>query len=480
MLRTIIKKEIQNNIFSFRFIIAFVLLVVIVPVTILILTDDYVRRMDEYSQRQNSVEQYLKNYAHFNRIGTILVPSQPPLPFQMLIRGLNPDDFILENVFGEFNKDSLPVMFPLVDLTFIVTILLSLIALVFSYDSICGEKEDGTLKLMLANPLSRAKLILGKIVGGMLTLFIPFFISLIIALLIIHLNPRVSWSGANWGTFGFILLGAILYVGFFYSFGVFISARHNSSSASIMTLLFAWVLMVLVIPNLSPYIASFLVPTPSQIKVGREVDRLTSEERDELGRKLSKERQQELQKLYPVLIERLSEADTKERIAKDPEYRKAYEALSKETQAAWDEANRIQSEKANTIRQDLQRREEAQTRLSIIISAISPLADFLYLSRDLSSTGIQNLIHFDRISRIWGQAFNDYERQKLAALQKQNPTEDWWNTPVDMSDRPRFIYYEEALASKIKSSLPVFAVLIIYSLIFFAFAYFSFIRYDVR
>jgi ABC-type transport system involved in multi-copper enzyme maturation permease subunit len=111
---------------------------------------------------------------------------------------------------------------------------------------------------------------------------------------------------------------------------------------------------------------------------------------------------------------------------------------------------------------------------------VSPLSDFSYLATDLSSTGIRNQAHFSRISLLFSQAFFDYMLQRVAALQKKDPATDWWNTALDMSDRPRFEFREEELAGRVKAALPAFAVLIVYGLIFFAGAYFSFVRYDVR
>jgi ABC-type transport system involved in multi-copper enzyme maturation permease subunit len=482
MLRTIIKKELLNNIFSFRFLVAFVLLTIIVTVTVLILTDDYLRRVDEYSLRQNDIENYMRRYAHFNRVNAILIPSQPPLPSYSLIRKISPDDYVIENVFGEFNSDPLPIMFPLIDFTFIVTILLSLIALLFSYDSICGEKEDGTLRLMLSNKLSKAKMILGKIIGGTLTLFLPFLFSLLIGLLIIHLNPRISWSGANWGALSLIVLGSILYFTFFYCLGLFISSRHRSSSSSIMTSLFVWVILILLIPNLSPYLASFLSPTPSKIKVERDIERITMDERDELMRKMWREKLTELYKQYPILDENksLTQAEQEKKAVEDPAYKKAYQILSEQFKIIVSEANRIQNEKVSGMRTELNRKEESQMLLSLGISMISPLADFTYLATDLSSSGLRNMTHFQRIVGEWRSVFGDYAGRKRAAIEKENPTIDSWNVAVDMSDRPRFQYKEEALAGRFKWTLPFFAVLIVYNLIFFLTAFFSFIRYDVR
>lgn len=470
-----IRKEILNNIVSFRFLVSFVLLIVVVSFTVFVLTNDYVRMQDEYSRRQTEIETYLKNYAHFNRVRAIITPSQPPQAFYSLIRGVSAEVNI-----QSFDDDPLPAMFPLLDLAFIVSILLSLIALLFAYDSICGEKEDGTLKLMVSNCLPKSSVVMGKISGGILTLIVPFLISLAAGLLIILLNSRVTWRGTDWGALGFILLGSILYISFFYVLGTFISTRHHSSSASIMTSLFVWTLLVLVIPNLSPYVASFLSSSPSRIKVGREISRLTSEERDVLGKRLQRQKMQELIKKYPILAENLTLDQRKERMAKDPLVREAFEEATKAIDAAWTEANQVQNEKARILQEELTRKEEQQTRLSAYISMISPLSNFTYLATDLSSTGIRNSIFFRQRTQVWGEDFNDYQRQKLAVLRKDDPSRDWWNTPVDMSDRPKFEYREEALVGRLRWTIPFFGLLVFFNLLFFPIGYFSFIRYDVR
>ncbi len=476
MMRTIIAKEIRANILSFRFLVSFALLFVIVTVTSLVLTGDYLRRQDEYSQRQAELETYLKNYAHFNRIGPILQPAQPPIPSQALVRGLT-----AEVNLDQFDDDPLPVIFPLIDLTFIVTILVSLMALILSYDAVCGEKEDGTLKLMLANGLSRSKILLGKFAGGLLTLLGPFLISVAAGMLIILLHPRVTWTGADWGALGLTVAGAALYIAVFYLIGILISSVHRSSSSSIMTSLFVWVLLVLVVPNMSPYLASFLSPTPSRIKVAREIDRLSDVERDDLGRKLADESRREILRQYPVLADRLSEAEVKKRVAEDPVYRNAYEAARAANQKAWDEANRIQGAKTEVLRNDLGQKEEAQTGLARSISMASPMADFTYLATELSSTGMRNMLHVGQLARVWNRLFYDeYRPKKIAELKAKDPTADLWNTAVDMTDSPRFLYAAEGLEGRIGAALGAFAVLAVYVVALFAAAYIAFIRYDVR
>ena len=476
MLKNIIQKEILNNIFSSRFLVTFLLLVIIVFATSVILTNDFVRKQDEFSLRQTERENYLRDYAHFNRIGNIIKTAQPPLAFYSLIRGIS-----LEVNIEEFDNDPLPVMFPLIDLTFIVTLLLSLIALLFSYDSICGEKEEGTLKLMLSNRVSRAKILLGKTIGGTLTLLIPFTFSLGLSLIVILLNPRVSWKGSDWGALGLIFFSAVLYITLFYCLGILISSRHRSGSSSIMTSLFVWVLFILVIPSLTPYVASFFAKTPSKITIDREVSRLTDIERDALGRKLSQERTAEVRKKYPNYpTTMLSREERQRRITNDPEFKKAYEEISAASRGAWNEANRIQNEKVRVIREDQNRKVERQMKLSIYLSMSSPLSSFTYLATDLSATGMRSRKYLKQLDGRYDGIFGDYAKKKMANLREIDPTVNVYDSPVDVSDMPRFQYIDERLLDRFKGVLPFLTALIVFNILFFSAAFFSFIRYDVR
>ena len=450
MLGTLIEKEIRGHILSFRFLAIFVLLLIVVPVTVLILTNDTLRRQDEYSRRQADIQEYLSRYAHFNRLQNVVAPSAPPLPFQALVRGLS-DEAGLDT----FYNDPLPVMFPLIDLTFIVTILLSLAALILSYDALSGEREDGTLKLMLANGLARFKIVLGKTLGGIAVLGVSFVVALALGMILLLLNPRLGWKGGDGAALIVIVAASILFIGFFYGLGVFISSRHGSSASSILTSLFVWVLLVLVVPNLSPYVASLLSPTPSAIKVRREVNRLQDVERDDLGRKLMRENQAAAIKAHPVLegVERMNEAEAQERIRRDPAFAEAYATYRKESEAAWTEANRIQSAKADVLEKDLERKQAAQTGLSKGLSMISPSAAFSYLATDLSGTGLQGGKHFGRIAEAWWRDYAEYMRKKTSEMSRVDPTVDIWNTAVDVRDMPRFVFRRKLWATGCPASL---------------------------
>jgi len=183
---------------------------------------------------------------------------------------------------------------------------------------------------------------------------------------------------------------------------------------------------------------------------------------------------------YPNYESSLSKEETQKRIASDPEFKKAYEEMRTAVNEAWSEANRIQGAKVEVIRDDQNRKIERQTKLSIYLSMMSPLSSFTYLATDLSATGMRSSKHFERLRSQYWQMFSDYAKEKTAALREIDPTVDVSNSPVDVSDMPRFHYTDEPLLDRIKGVLPFLTALIIFNILFFSTAFFSFIRYDVR
>ena len=90
------------------------------------------------------------------------------------------------------------VVFHRTDLIFVFQIVISLLAFLFSYDAVAGERQSGTLALVLSNAIPRGKLLFGKYLGGILSLAIPLVFSLLVALLFIFLSPMSSsacWIG---------------------------------------------------------------------------------------------------------------------------------------------------------------------------------------------------------------------------------------------------------------------------------------------
>jgi ABC-2 type transport system permease protein len=59
------------------------------------------------------------------------------------------------------------------DMVLLTALVGSLLALVLAFDSVCGEREQGTLRLQMAGPLPRDTVLVAKLCAAVLTLFVP-------------------------------------------------------------------------------------------------------------------------------------------------------------------------------------------------------------------------------------------------------------------------------------------------------------------
>ncbi|MFB0554320.1 MAG: ABC transporter permease [Phycisphaerae bacterium] len=395
---------------------------------------------------------------------------------------------------GSFDDNPLSILFPPLDFLFIVTIIMSLLAILFSYDTVTGERQKGTLRLVISNSVSRVNILLGKWIGGMISLLIPFILSLLTGAIYISINPSIQWDGSAWIEFCLLIAASITFITLFYLLGLGISTFSRYSSTSILTCLFLWVLLILVIPNMCPFISAQLYRIPSVNKIERQTNRLQGIERDELGRKFSREVREQFRQKYSTLFSEFESMQygglwgrctpanrkaTQQRAAADPEFKAMMNAFREQLNQAWSKANRIQGEKADKLRKDLTTKAAAQTKLAKSIACVSPYANFVYLATDLTGTGLRSLNYFEQVKSEYGKLFWPYLNKKVKDAMEKDPTYDA-ESFLDVSDRPRFMFKEESLRGKLNAVLPYWGILVLFNVVFFVSAFAGFMRYDVR
>ena len=139
--------------------------------------------------------------------------------------------------------------FTTLDWAFIVGYVLSFIGILFTFDSISGELERGTLRLTLANSIPRHTVLIGKFLGAFISINIPFAIAVLMNLSLISTSDAVQLNSEAWGRLA-ILYGIVtLYVCLFIVIGLLISAIVRESGASLVVLLLIWVSFVVFMPN---------------------------------------------------------------------------------------------------------------------------------------------------------------------------------------------------------------------------------------
>ena len=143
-----------------------------------------------------------------------------------------------------------------IDWTFIIGYILSLIALIFTFDAISGEREHGTLRLMLANAIPRHTVLIGKFLGALVSVSIPFLLAMLVNLLMISSASKVHLNTEAWGRLGIILFIALMYTCLFLALGLLVSARVQRSAVSLVILLLTWVTFVAFMPSTLAALAS--------------------------------------------------------------------------------------------------------------------------------------------------------------------------------------------------------------------------------
>jgi ABC-type transport system involved in multi-copper enzyme maturation permease subunit len=284
----IAKKEFLNNLLSARFLIGFLLCLVLIPFSILINVEAYRDQLGQYK-----VDTDLAKDMAEVRVYSMLKPLVvfPPEPLSIFGKGLSSQvgnnvkirlgtkTLLAEGKTAARDNPFLASFFS-VDFVDIAAIIFSLLALLFSYDALTREKEDGTLRLQMANSLGRSKLLAGKVVGILMTLLPVVVFCFLLGGVIILASRDMSLSAGQWGRLALLALISLVYLVVFIFLGLFISSRSRDSVSSLVVCLFLWVGLVFIVPNLASTYAESFVPIQSRDNLNavlRDMDRASEE-----------------------------------------------------------------------------------------------------------------------------------------------------------------------------------------------------------
>lgn len=469
MLRDIITKEIQDMIMSPRFIFTFLLCTILILLSIYTGINNYQAEQKEYSaavalNRKNLESQ--QSYQTLAGLGTKI--NRKPQVLSTVVNGVQEavgrvatiniayDPSMIDS---KYSSSPIFAIFGALDLIFIVKIVLSLFAILFTYDAIVGEKERGTLKLALSNRIPRDRLILGKAIGGFISLLIPLVIPVVLGLLILMIYPNISLSGDDWLRLGIICVTFLLYLSVFFTLGLFVSARTSRSSTSFLLLLFIWVTFVTIIPKAAIMIAGQINPIPSVHEITAQKDAYLQE--------IQKEAIAE-QTQYFKDNPRPKEPD---KIAKwNEELKKWAEDFQQRLTTKIDEKNAA-------IERDYQTKMRGQQRLAVNLSRISPASALMFASMSLARTGINEHERFLNSVKTYKPIFTKWISQKM--MRSLN-LEGGQQPKPELDDMPQHEFIPERFSDSFSRIMPDFVLMIFLIILFFIGAYVSFIRYDVR
>jgi len=434
MLKVIIKRELLDQLMSAKFAIGVFLCLVLMVVGTYLSVKDYERRLQGYSlmlqEQREAIKRDLERNPDDPGIWSIWKVYRKPETLSIISKGIleklgdtaDLSRFQLRLTSSSETSPETLVLpgFAFIDFTFVVRVLLSLLAIFLSYDLISGEREAGTLRLTMSYSVKRSTLLLGKTCAGLLSLMIPLAIGFLLTMLIMELSPQVHFGTEEhlraWLIFGI----SALYLSSFFLAGLLFSTLTKRSSETLLWLLVFYICLVVIVPNASVSLTKRLLPFPSYSKVEKKLA-------DSGIKNLTPD---EYRQIPPV------QAMLKDRRISDTIYQQFLDGMNH------------------------------QTKFARSISRLSPSAVYSYATNTLARTDLSSYENFMRRLR---QHREKYDESVLVARsgKKVNPKEY------------EFLFVPESIQDSLRSALLDICLLILINILLFMMAHLFFLRYEM-
>jgi ABC-type transport system involved in multi-copper enzyme maturation permease subunit len=473
MFLTIFLKEILDHIGSLKFVVAFTVVTLLVITGLILGSYNYVEKTGDTQAQLMLNQKMLAAQSDWLSAGGMGVLEQKK-PYVLSIIDSGIDNSLgrlakvntgADTVLDESRNLVAPILaiFGEVDLTFVVKIILSLFVILITYDAISGEKERGTLKLALANPVPRHQLILAKMAGGFAVILFAFLPPLLIGMaFMIGFYPAIlaEMSTDAWLRLLLILIVYILYLIVFFAVGLFVSALSRRSSTSFVVLLMVWILFVVIVPGLSLTAAERMKPyepyTVLQARAFKEI----AEQRTEKMKKFSDGslwgKAMQLNQIPQLFAEMMrTESDFRDEVIN------------------------------NYNRRFFQQQTDQIGLAESMARVLSPTSAMSFAVQNLAGTGWARHEEYQQQLRRFQKSFRDYVWHKIETTHADSAWQVWdklfRNKSLEVEQQNiKFAFQEESLGAVASRTLWDFGVLILLALIFFTAAFVAFLLYDVR
>lgn len=261
MLTTLIRRELLDNLMTFRFAAAVFIMLLLVVANTVVLIKDYEERLASHNAAVRMHQRQLQEKKTYSAGTEKLFVDRPPNPLSIFNVGF--DKQLGNEIQVSYNyvpslwdagmhgsDNPFMDMFASIDIVFIFEVILSLLALIFAYDTLAGEYERGTLRLVLTSHVRRGHILLAKYISAMLCLLGPLLISLLLAVILLTATSAISLDTDDFLRIGGIIFTTVVYLSVFYLIGMLISAATRRTRTALMLSMFIWGFLVLVYPNM--------------------------------------------------------------------------------------------------------------------------------------------------------------------------------------------------------------------------------------
>lgn len=512
MIKTVIKREFLDNLISFRFIACVLVAVVLISISTFVLTNDYRDRLEDYDKGVSIARDRLSKVSVYSQLEVAIFKKPSPLSIFIAGEEGQTGNYVYlthreipTSLEGAFIKNEFARIFSFFDLSSVIVIIFTILTILLSYNSVSGEKEEGMLSLILSNSIARYKFLLGKYIGGLISIVIPLTFCFIAGVLIVLFSKGVDIDSGFFISILLLYAFSIFYLSSILLIGILVSSRTRTSFNSLIFLLAFYLIATFLLP--------VMVQTYSEkvaIKKAKNYENNVNELTRERNNKIREARAGiSVGKTWSIMS-----GDVFGRINPEQtiEFYKRYFQLREEIRE--DYALRTYEFK----REDMQIKEKFRSLRNLFLSLLPP-SNFERLAELAAGTGQDNLNRFFQQLTLYWHQYVRYLRENAAFSLKYffpgpeelTPEEKeliskideawqktrerpWWKSEVfkkardynpeikylSLDDMPLFIFHPQGFFDRVKSIFFNILILIFYNVVIFTLGYFSFSRYDPR
>ncbi len=387
-------------------------------------------------------------------------------------------------------------IFAFFDMVYIFQLVLGLLAILIASEAISGEKEDGTLRLMLTTNVSRAQVLVGKILAGLTTLAIPTALGFILLTILLLGTENIEVGISEWVRVGLLFVLSLLYLLVFYLIGLAVSCATHRSATSLIYALFVWALLAIVLPN---SISALLNEQANMGEKHAEAHHKAAQVWKEFDQEVTDlARAQGQTRYFPAdMVKRLPPTEERgtlsvlggtksysirdgqtpllylSNVVDSPQLTKFQDIVRTGERLRLKYAQRAWNEKAPLI-EGFPRRIQ---RLNDQLQRLLPAGAYAQAAGFLAGTSRRE--YYDFISQV-----RAYRGQIIAFLEERDAfgSREWFNNDAgwraDLRDLPRFHERGWTVAESLGHALPALTALLLYAAVLFVLANRLFARYD--
>lgn len=174
--------------------------------------------------------------------------------------------------FSEASMSTGLLRFGEVSLAMLLKVIVPLLLFYLGFATIAQERENGTLKLLIGQGITRREIVFGKWIG-LWSLSLTFLCTIFLVVIIFVLTEsHKSLQMDSMIRYLVLLVSYFLFFGILSAITILISAFSETAKSALVKLLAIWLLFVIVVPKSLQAIGYYLYPTPSKIEMETAVE----------------------------------------------------------------------------------------------------------------------------------------------------------------------------------------------------------------